>query len=182
MHQVANSNLVLPDATINRCGNACVGKVEPRSVDRCLVGAHLRLELMHFRGGVVVLSPRSSSLGEQLLESRELGAGEIELSARVRQHGLAARHLGLERPRIDDEQQVALAHFGARLEVYRLDITVDASAHLDRSDGFDTAGKFVGFNDLLLDRPSDAHRRRRRWRGRRLWIRAPAGSKHQRGG
>ena len=132
---------------------------------------------MHFRGGVVVLSPRSSSLGEQLLESRELGAGEIELSARVRQHGLAARHLGLERPRIDDEQQVALAHFGARLEVYRLDVTVDASPHLDRSDGLDTARKFVSFNDLLLDRRGDAHRRRRRWRRRSVRIRTVTAGK-----
>ena len=180
LDQIADGDLGLADAAIDRRRHSRVGEIESGGLERRLIGANLRVELSNPRRRVVVLALRGRLIGKQLLVTRKLGPREIELRAGVGERRFGARHLGGKRPRIDDEEEITLAHLRARLEVDRLDIAVDARAHLDRFDGFDAPGKLVGLDDVAQDGGGDADRRRP---GRRaaLGIGLAAGGKHRQG-
>ncbi|MNT16388.1 hypothetical protein D3C72_1514880 [compost metagenome] len=73
--------------------------------------------------------------------------------------GLSGGERGLGRTRIQREQQLALAHEVAVLEVDRLDVAADAGAHVDRARRFKSAGDFVPVDDLTDQRRGHGHRR-----------------------
>src|SRR5690606_21346669 len=70
-------------------------------------------------------------LGEQALRTIAVCARELELRLRALALGRKPRDLGLERPRIYREQQVASRHAAALVEMHGLDETADPRPDLD---------------------------------------------------
>jgi hypothetical protein len=101
---------------------------------------------------------------EKLLAAREIGFGEGEVGARLREIGAHLVERDLKRPVIDDEQEVAFLHRLAVGEMNLGQVPGDARTHLDRIDGDETADIFVLIDDRALHglRHGDGGRRRRR--------------------
>ena len=115
-------------------------------------------------------------MSTQLLAARCIGSRQLRACDCTRQLGFGLRQLGAIRTRIDDEQQVALAHRAAFGEVHALDVAGDARPHFDGLDGFEPAGEFVPLRDVALERGRDGHLRRRGLRCRRRFAAAAAQS------
>ncbi len=98
------------------------------------------------------------------------GAGLLQL-------GFEALDLGLERSRIDLEQQITLFHQAAFIEGYAVDEAGHPWADIHRLRRLQAPGKFIPFIDRLFDHLGDADFRR----GHRLFrIRSlAAGAENQ---
>ena len=79
--------------------------------------------------------------------------------------GLRLRELRLVGPRIDDEEQIALAHFLAFLERDAIDVAADARTQFDAFHGRDATGVVVPLAHVAFDRVGDADLGRRRTAG-----------------
>jgi hypothetical protein len=97
-----------------------------------------------------------------------------------RELSLCARDLGLERARVDREQQVALADRRAVGEVHLVDGTGDARSQLDHLGGFEAAAELLALGDGALHRGRHADRRRAlRWPALGLGRIAAAGDQRR---
>ena len=92
------------------------------------------------------------------------------MALRLREARLRLRERGLERPAIDGEEQVALLHQLAVLEVDGVEIARDARAHLDGVDGDEAADILVVVGDQPLGRLGDRDLRGGRWPGLRARL------------
>ncbi len=116
---------------------------------------------------LVVGADRHEILGAQLGGALELAVGELDGGVGLVDLGLRGGALDLERPRVDDEQEVALLDQLAVLEMDLLEIAADPGAQLDIVDRGELPGELVALDDLLAQRLADRDRRRRRRGGRR---------------
>ena len=94
----------------------------------------------------------------QRLGAPDIGRVEFELRFGARDIRLGAFHGEFIGALIQREEQVALLHQLAVLEMDLLDETGDARAHFGRVDGFEAAGIFVPGSDALGDRLCHGHR------------------------
>ena len=126
-----------------------------RCVARRLGDIHLGDTLViGLLGGVIVLA--------QLGGAVELGLGKLELSLGLKLLGLGALERELERPRLDDEQEIAFLHQLAVDEVDGFEIAAHPRAHLDRLTRFELAGEVAPFLHIPGQRLSHRDGRRRR--------------------
>ena len=102
---------------------------------------------------------RSSKVFSEMIFRSTSGRPRDNVEVGVLHPGLGGEQLrlgllqrALERPRIDDEQQVALLDGLAVLEVHLGEIARDARAHLDRLDGVEAARVLVPLDDLARQR------------------------------
>ena len=120
--QIADAHLVPAHAAGDRRRHPGIIEIELRLIDRgdrgvarCGGDGHLRHALViGLLGGVVVLA--------QLGGAVELRLGELELRLGLRLLGLGGLERKLERPRLDDEQKIALLDQLAVGEVDRFEI------------------------------------------------------------
>ena len=117
---------------------------------------------------------------QELLAAGEIGLGEGEIGARLRQVGAHLIEHDLERPVIDGEEKIALLHHLTVGEVDVRQIARHPRADLDRVDGDEASDIFVLVDDGALDRTRDGDARRRR-RARLPLALAAAGKKRQSG-
>ena len=115
---------------------------------------------------------------QQLLAARQIGLGEHHIG--LRQLQIRARLIKgvLERAFVDGEQEIALLHDLAVLEMHLVEVAGHARAHLDRIDRDEPADIFVLVDDGALDGLGDRHRRRWR-RGLFLGLAAAHKERHQ---
>jgi hypothetical protein len=97
---------------------------------------------------------------DELLGTRQVGAGQLRLGLQRGDLRLGAGHLGAEGARVDGEQRVALLDELAFLEAHRIDGAGDAGAHLDGVRRFQPGGELVEFLHFALRGRRDRHRRR----------------------
>jgi len=90
-------------------------------------------------------------------EAREIGLGEREIGPRLRQACLRLRQRGLERPPVDGEQEVALAHDLAVAKVDGVEIARNARPHLYRLDRNEPADVLVLIRQQFADRLCHGH-------------------------
>ena len=76
--------------------------------------------------------------------------------------GIGQIVLRLIRARINREQQIALLHLLAFLEVHLVEITVDARSDFDGLRRFEAPDVFVPLDNLARNRLNDGHDGRRR--------------------
>ncbi|MNN09783.1 hypothetical protein D3C81_1226810 [compost metagenome] len=118
--------------------------------------------------------------GTQTLAPGGLVGGARLVGASLRELRFQALDLGLERARVDLEQQVAFLHDGAFAEGHLVDVAGHARTQIDGFRRFQAAGELVPLIDRLLDDLGHADLRRR---GRLRGILALAASaEHQRRG
>ena len=130
--QVADAHLVPAHAAGDRRRHARVVEIELGLVDRGDGGVARRRGDVHLGNALVIGLLRGVVVLAELGGALELGLGKIELGL-----GLSLLRLGgfereLERPRLDDEQQVALLDELAVDEVDGFEIAAHPRAHLDR--------------------------------------------------
>lgn len=102
---------------------------------------------------IALLARAFAALG--FVDAPRLGrAGLLQL-------GFEALDLGLERARVDLEQQVAFLHQGAFMEGHAVDVARYPRAQLHRFRGFQAAGEFVPLVQRLFDDFGDADLGRR---------------------
>ncbi len=101
-------------------------------------------------------------LADQALRAVEIGHREVERGLGARQIGARLLERGLERPLVDGEQQIALLHQLAVLEMDGLEIAGNARAHFDGIDRDEAADIFVLVGDRALHRLGHGDRRRGR--------------------
>ena len=107
----------------------------------------------------------TASLLEQPLGAAKVGFGQRQLALRRGDAGPRFGQRGGERPRVDGEQQLALADDLAVGEVDADDLAGDARAHLDAAAGLEPADIIVPLIDLALDGCRDRHHGGRRSSG-----------------
>ena len=100
-------------------------------------------------------------VAEQLLAALQIGFGEGEIGARLRQIGPHLLEHDLERPAVDGEQQIALLHHLAVDEMDRGEIAGQPRADLDRFHRGEAADIFVLVDHGALHRVGHGHGRRR---------------------
>ena len=88
--------------------------------------------------------------------------GALTRGARASELGAQAIDFGLERPRVDLEQQIAAADDGAFVEPHRGHETGDARPDFDGIDGLQPAGEFIPLGHVAFDDAGDGDLRR--WR------------------
>ena len=108
---------------------------------------------------------------DERFRALELRVRVRELRLRTRDLGFCVRELRRIRPRVDHEQELALLHDLAVVEVHGLDRARDPRPHLDRVDGLEAAGIVVPVGHALGQRRRDFHGRRRVGRRRGLAAR-----------
>src|SRR5690242_605462 len=94
-------------------------------------------------------------------------AGDLRLRERPARFGLREIrlrlfHVGFVGPRVDDEEDVALAHHGALGEGDTLDVSRNARAYVDHVDRFEMARELIPVGDWTSNGCGDSHWRRRR--------------------
>ncbi|MND96309.1 hypothetical protein D3C80_885950 [compost metagenome] len=119
--------------------------------------------------------------GQQALRAGQFRLGQGQLRLALGQLGAGRGQGRLGRARVEGEQQLALAHDVAVLEVHRLDVAADARPHVDRAGRLEAAGEFVPVDHLLRQRRGHRHRRRARRRGLLPLGTAIKGGRHQDG-
>lgn len=159
--QVAGGDLGAADATVDRRGDPGEAQVQACRVQLRLGRGDRRLGFLggggagvgEFRGDRVAGAQAFAALG--FVDAPRLGrAGLLQL-------GFEALDLGLERARVDLEQQVAFLHQGAFMEGHAVDVARYPRAQLHRFRGFQAAGEFVPLVQRLFDDFGDADLGRR---------------------
>ena len=167
-HQIADRDAAVADAAVDR--RAQLGEFVEVKLGRL----HHRLlrghggfgDALGLRALVVGLFGDGLVVAQQLAAG-EIGLGEGEIGARLRQIGAHLLEHDLERTAVDGEEQVALLDHLAVGEMDGREIARHPRAHLDRVDGHEAADILVLIDDGALHRLGDRHGRRRR-RGRLL--------------
>lgn len=159
--QVAGGDLGAADATVDRRGDPGEAQVQARRVQLRLGRGDRRLGFLggggagvgEFRGDRVAGAQAFAALG--FVDAPRLGrAGLLQL-------GFEALDLGLERARVDLEQQVAFLHQCAFMEGHAVDVARHPRAQLHRLRGLQAAGEFVPLVQRLFDDFGDADLGRR---------------------
>ena len=174
VHQIADGDAAVADASVDR---------------RAQLGIFVEVELgrMHHRllrgdGGfrhplglyaLVVALLGDGLVVHELLPAREIGLGESEIGARLSEIGAHLFERDLERPVVDDEQEVARCCHLAIGEMDFRQVSGHARAHLDRIDGDEAADIFVPVDDRALHRIRHRYGWRRRRRALLLALTAP---------
>ena len=177
-HQIADRDAAVADAAVDRRAQLGELEVELGLTAPPPPAPRLRPRRRAWPACADRRSARDGLAAHKLLAAREIGFGEGKIGARLRQVGVRLLERDLERPAVDGEQQVALLHQLAVLEMDFLQITRDPRPHLDRIDGDKAADIFVLIDNGLLHRPRHRHRGRRRRRFG-LGFAALAGSNRQ---
>ena len=165
-HQIADGDAAVADASVDRRAQLGIFvEVELGLMDHRLLrgdgGLRHALGLLALVVGLL----GDGLVVHQFLAAREIGLGEGEIGARLREIGAHLVERDLKRPVVDDEQEIALLH---HLPVGEMDlgqVSGHARAHLDRVDGDEAADIFVLIDDRALHRLRHRHRRRRRAAG-----------------
>ena len=113
-----------------------VDKIQLRVVDRCLVGADGPFQLIG--GGLLgvhLLLRHRSGIIQQTLEALVVQSRIFELRLVAEQTGLRLIESHLERPRIDDGQQVSLIDVLAFFEIDLRQLSVHPALYADRVGG-----------------------------------------------
>ena len=134
-----------PHAAGDRRGHAGIVEIELGLIDRSDRRVARRLGDIHLGdalvvgllGGIVVLAELGSAV--------ELGLGKIELRLGLGLLGLGGLERELERPRLDDEQEIALLHKLAVDEVDGFEVAAHPRAHLDGLTRLELAGEVAPF-------------------------------------
>ena len=145
-------------------------------------GRDLRLGLGGRRKPAVVLFGGDRVLGRQPAGALAFGGGARERGLPARQVRAQPIHFGLERARIDLEQDVAALDDGPFGELHGRNQPGHARAHVDVVHGFEPAGELVPFGDVAGQGPGGGDRGRRRRRDLRGRLRAPGKSEGQKNG
>ena len=153
------------DAPGDRRGDARELEVQFRGAQRRFDGRCLRGGLLGERGAAIELLVRDRVLGGQPFRALELGGGALNRGAGAQQLGAQAIDLGLERPRVDHEQQVAARDDRAFLEADRGDVARHARPDGDGVDGLEAAGEFIPLGEVARDHLGGRHLWRRRGGG-----------------
>ena len=143
-HEIADRDTAVADAPVHRRAQLRIFiEVEFGLMNHRLLGGDGRL-----RHALGLLALIVGLLGDGLivyefLAAREIGLGESEIGARLREIGAHLVERDLERPVVDDEQKIALLHHLAVGKMDLGEVTGDARAHVDRIDGDEAADIFV---------------------------------------
>ncbi len=172
-----------PDPSGNRSADGRIVEVELRARHRGLLRRDLGIGLAPRRDGDVVLRFRGRLPGQQRFLPLLLARREELRRLRLRQRGLGAFEVDLERLGIDAIEDAALLHQAALLEATLDDDPRDARTNLGDADRRDAARQLFGQRDLpRLDRHHADVGRRGRFRGGRMLLAASgeADQGHQR--
>ena len=112
-------------------------------------------------GALVVSLLGDGLVAEELLAALQVGVGEGEIGARLRQIGLHLLEHDLERPAVDGEQQIALLHHLAVDEMDFREIAGQPRADLDQFHRGEATDIFVLVDHGALHRIGHSHGRRR---------------------
>ncbi|MNJ56870.1 hypothetical protein D3C77_524340 [compost metagenome] len=174
---VAGGELGTADPATDRCGDPGEAQVQARQVQLRLdrgdtgtgFGGSTAARLGQFRGNGIAAAQALATAGF-VFTANGGGAGLLQL-------GFEAAHFGLERPRVDLEQQVALLDLSAFGEGHLIDLAGNTRSDFYRLGRFEAAGELVPFIDRLLQHLGDADLGRR---GGLYGLRgATAGTHHQ---
>jgi len=179
--QVARIDPAVGHAARDRGGDAGELHVQLTGADGGVGGGHGGLGGLDGAALGVDLSLGHGLRGQQALGASQFRAGQRQLGLALGQLCAGRGQGGLGRTRVQGEQQLALAHEVAVLEVDRLDVAADARPYVDRARRLEAAGEFVPVDDLL--RQGRGHRDGRRALGGRLLSLGTAieGGRHQSG-
>ncbi len=180
--QVAGGDQRPADAAVDGRGHAGEGEIQLRAVQ-------LRLNRRGCRAGFA--GGTDAGVGElvgnrvllaQAFAAFGFGDGALLVGASLLQLRLQALDLGLERARVDLEQEVAFLHQRAFLEGHLVDETGHARADLHRLRRFQAASEFIPLGHLLFDdfRDADGGRRHARLGGLRC-LATSGGDQHRQG-
>ncbi len=141
--QVAGGDGGARDAAVDGRDHAGKGQVQPSRLQGRAGGLHIGA------GGLGLgLQPLQLALGHGVLVHQPLAA--IRIGGRQLGLGLCAGqlsgqavHLGLEGPRVDLEQHLALAYLSPLAEANAVDEAADAGMHAHAIDRFEPAGELV---------------------------------------
>ena len=171
-HEVADADLVAADAAADRRRDMGELEVELGLGDGRLVGLDGGDGSLRRRARVLELLLRRELLLGELAVAHEVEIGAHNLRLVALEIGLGLVEIGLEGPRVDDEEEIALLDQLPVLEMNLGEIAAHPCAHLDILDGSELPGVFVPFDDLALERVADRDGGRRRralrqrpWRG-----------------
>ena len=149
--QVAGGDLRAADAPIDGGDNPGKAQVETGVIQLRLDAGHCGLGFCGGAGaGIGQLGGNGIALA-QTLAAAGFAGGAQRLSTGLLQLGFEALDLGLERPWIDLEQQIAFAHQAAFVEGDLVNKAGYPRANLNGLGGLQAAGKFVPFVDRLFD-------------------------------
>ena len=164
--QVADVDPAIGDPPADRRRDLGVLEIELGLLDGRLRRADGRFGGLALLQPLVVVGLGERRAADQLGDALELELGELELRLGAREIGLGALQRGLERPRVDQEQVLALLDGLAVLEVDGREIARDPGANLDLLVGLEAAGELGPLDQLLDPRMGDGDLgRRRRRRG-----------------
>ena len=147
LDQVAHGDFGLADATGDGRQHAREGDIELRGFELRLRAAQGGFEILDGSPGFIDLTLRRGLGSEQLLVSGERDARHVDAGierGHLRLGGPGLRFVGA---RVDGEQQIALVHFGALLEVDALDVAGDARPDLHLLDRFEAGREFDRLGD-----------------------------------
>ena len=122
-----------------------------------LVGLELGLGGLERGLGRVAVDHRAGVLGEQLLVARHVALGLGDLRLVLADLGLDLAELCFQRARIELEEDVALFHQRAFLDIHLHDLAVDTRLDLDRGDGLHSADRVDHDRHRLLVDLGDDH-------------------------
>ena len=131
------------DTPVNGRGHVGEGQVQLGGVEGRLRRRDIRLGGLG--GGVepVELALGDGLLGDQALSAVRVGPTERRVGARLQHLRHGAIDLGLERARVDLEQELAFADVRPFRQGRRVDVAADPRPHLDRLDRLQPAGEIV---------------------------------------
>ena len=175
---------------IKRARNAAVDRrahfgefeIEPRRFERRRRRADVVAGRARIRRQLIEILLRNHVLRDQALAAVVVRCRQRRLRTRAAQLGTEAVDLGLERTRIDPEQQLAFLDARAFGELHRVDESADARTDLDAVDRLQTPAEFFPIAQRLGDHAGDRHRGSG-WRGgRAAGCGMPATREHGHGG
>ena len=155
-HQVAGGDFSAANPAVDGRGDAGETQVEAGIVQFSLGTRDRGLGFLGGAGaGIGQLGGNRVALAQTLAATGfALGSGLV--GAGLLQLGFEAFDLGLERPRIDLEQQIAFLHQTAFVERHPVDKTGHPRANIHRLGRFQAAGELVPLVDRLFDHFGDA--------------------------
>ena len=163
-HKIADRDPPIGDAATQGGDDPGELQVQGRGLHIALGRGQIRRRLLFGGEPGLVLLLRDRLGRQQVLRPCEFDLGVVQRRLGVL---LLPSRLGQGRligPRIDDEEQLALAHDLTVTKVDRGQIARDARPDVDRVDRFEPADVVVPIDDLGLKRFGHRHDRRRRWR------------------
>ena len=150
LDQVAGMHQQVAGAAVDRRANLAVLEIQARRLHRGRVSLHRGRQRGGRRLGLIVLLARPDILLEQNRVALLVGRGLAILRAIPGEVGLRLLQRGVERARIDREQQVALLDVLSLPEMHLHDLAADLRLHLDGRESLDAADRADRVGDSLL--------------------------------